>query len=362
MRFLAILLLLSVLIHPSFVLAQDIIENPEKPLSEKAGRVLQLEEELRITDEGGGFFFKSPWAAKVDGESFVYVREKDKLYKFDKDGKFLKNILRSGEGPGEVLELASFEFNGDEIILFCSMRNKIIRIDKDGNLIQDLKLGEKRFSRLLSYREKKYFVIDFEWKSLERTTGIKEVNHTLYIADEEGKFSSTPYSFPTLQAMRVRTIGGRGSSAFSPITRIQTARAYPKYLYIAHTQDYLIKLLDLDTSQVYRTFKREYTKVKHESQELSEYLMTEYQNDIQNLLIYKDRLWVLTSTFKEGKGILVDVFNQEGVYLDNFYLPLFKIKRENLATWPMAVDGDALFVLEINEDETLAIVKYKILE
>lgn len=362
MRFLALFFFLSILMFSSVVLAQEMIENPEKPLSDKAGRVLQLEEELRITDEGGGFFFKSPWEVKVDGNGFIYVREKDKLYKFDTDGKFIKNILRSGEGPGEVLELASFEFNGEGIILFCSMRNKIVRIDKDGNLIQDLKLGEKRFTRLLSHYEKRYFVIDYEWKSLERTTGIKEVNHTLFIVDEEGKFSSTPHSFPTKHAMRVGRRGERNYSSISPITRIKTARAYPKYLYVAHTQDYLIKLLDLDTLQIVRIFRRKYTKVKHESQELIEFLMTEYQNDVQNLFICKDKLWVLTSTFREGKGILVDVFNQQGEYLDDFYLPLFKIKRENPGTWPMTVDGNALFVLEINEDETLAFVKYKILE
>jgi hypothetical protein len=122
----------------------------------------------------------------------------------------------------------------------------------------------------------------------------------------------------------------------------------------------MIKLLDFDTSQIIRFFRREYEKVKRESQESIEYLMTEYQNDAQKLLIYKDKLWVLTSTYKEGKGILVDVFNQGGEYIDNFFLPLFKIKRENLGLWPMTVDGENLFILEINEDETLAFVKYKI--
>jgi hypothetical protein len=357
-----ILLIISLLILPSAILAQNIIENPEKPDNKNAGRVLQLKEELRITDESGYFFFKSPWEIKVSDNGFIFVREKDKLYKFDASGKFIKNILKSGEGPGEILELESFHFDKDEIILFCSMRNKIVKTDMDGHLIKDLKLGEKRFSRLLSYYEKKYFIVDFEWKSLEKTTGIKEVNHTLYIVVEAGEISLTPYSFPTKQAMHLRTLGGRGSISFSPITRIKTARAFPKYLYLAHTQDYLIKLLDLDTSQIVRTFRRVYKKVKHESQELSEFLMSEYQNDVQNLLIYRGRLWVLTSTFQEGKGILVDVFNREGKYLDNFYLPLFKIKRENLGAWPITVIDDSLFVLEINEDETFAVVKYKIVE
>ncbi len=357
-----LLLIINVEAYSSLVLAQEIIENPEKPLSKKAGRVLQLVEELRITDEGGEFFFKSPLEVKVDEDGFVYVREKDKLFKFDPDGKFIKNILRFGEGPGEVQELASFEFDGDEVILFCSMRNKIIRTDKDGNLIQDSRFDEERFIRLLSYYKKKYFVLDYEWKSFERKTGIRVRSHSLFIVDERGKISSTPHSFLTKRAWRVRTIGGRGRISSSPITRIHTVRAYPQYLYIAHTQDYLIKLLDLDTSQIIRSFRRKYAKVKRESQELVEFFMSEYQNDVQNLLIFKDKLWVLTSTFQEGKGILVDVFKKEGEYIDNFFLPLLKIKRENLETWPMAVYGDALFILEINEDETLAFVKYKIAE
>jgi hypothetical protein len=344
------------------VLAQDIIENPEMPQSKNAGRVLQLEEEFRITDDGGDFFFKSPWEIKVDRNGYIYVREKDKLLKFDKEGKFIKNILKFGEGPGEVTELASFNFCGDEIILFCSMRNKIVRIDVDGNLIEDLKLNDKRFIRLLSCYEKKYFVLDFEWKNPERKTGIRDLNHTLFTLEEEGEISPTPHSFPTMQAMVVKTVKGRGSVAVTPITRIHVARAHPQYLYFSHTQDYLIKLFDLATSQVVRTFNRKYVKVKHESQEQSEFLMTEFQNDVQNLFVHEDKLWVLTSTFQEGKGILVDVFNQEGEYLDNFFLPLVKIQREYLGTLPITADGDALFVLEINEDETLAVVKYRIVD
>jgi hypothetical protein len=38
--------------------------------------------------------------------------------------------------------------------------------------------------------------------------------------------------------------------------------------------------------------------------------------------LYKDRLWVFTSTMDEKKGILVDVFGFDGKYLDNFYLSL----------------------------------------
>jgi hypothetical protein len=355
-----ILLFSFLFLMSSSTISQEIIKYPEKPLSKSAGRVMKLKEELRITDEDGDFYFKEPREVKVAANGFIFVREKDMLYKFDENGKFLKNILKSGEGPGEILELGSFVLNRDEIMLFCGMRNKIVKADMDGNLKKDIKLGTKRFYRLLSYHSERYFMIDYERKSYERKTGIVDINHALFTVDEEGVFSPTPHSFATKQAMTVFTRRGRGGVAITPITRIHIAKVLPKVLYLSHTQDYLIKLFDLDKGQVIKMFMRKYKKVKRESQESIEMLMSEYCNDVQKLLVHKDKLWVFTSTYNEKKGILVDVFSSEGEYLDNFYLPLFKVKKENLEFWPITMDGDFLFVLEINEDETLAIVKYEI--
>ena len=43
-----------------FLSSQEIIQNPDKPLSSKAGRILPVEEMFRITDESGEFFFTRP--------------------------------------------------------------------------------------------------------------------------------------------------------------------------------------------------------------------------------------------------------------------------------------------------------------
>ena len=39
---------------------EEIIHNPEKPLNPNAGRILELREEMRISDKGGDFYFSSP--------------------------------------------------------------------------------------------------------------------------------------------------------------------------------------------------------------------------------------------------------------------------------------------------------------
>ncbi len=79
-------------------------------------------------------------------------------------------------------------------------------------------------------------------------------------------------------------------------------------------------------------------------------------------------LWVLTSTIHEGKGILTDVFNRDGKYLDNFYLFLSStkskpiIKPRPIGYPPMTIDGNYLYIFGWDENGNTFIVKYKIID
>jgi len=84
-------------------------------------------------------------------------------------------------------------------------------------------------------------------------------------------------------------------------------------------------------------------------------------NDIRELLVYKDHLWVITSTYEEDKGYLVDVFNPEGKYVDNFYLKLAdKTTFLTLGFYQIAIWGDFLFHIKRTEEELYEVIKYKI--
>jgi hypothetical protein len=90
-------------------------------------------------------------------------------------------------------------------------------------------------------------------------------------------------------------------------------------------------------------------------------LVPKFHNDLCRLLWRNDRLWAVTSTFDPKKGILVDVFNREGQYVDNFYLPIFKIRRNNPQYFaPMAIWGNYLYLLEADEDDIISLIKYEI--
>ena len=55
--------------------AQELIKNPERPLNSKAGRVLKVEEILRITDESGEFYFSYPNTIKVAYDDSIFIND-----------------------------------------------------------------------------------------------------------------------------------------------------------------------------------------------------------------------------------------------------------------------------------------------
>lgn len=344
--------------------SQNIIENPEKPPSPNAGQVLPLKEVMRITDAKGEFYFKQPGCLGVAADGSIFYGDWDEfLYKFDANGKFMKNLMRKGEGPGEVRDCGEFLLERDKIILHDSMPNKIITMDLDGRLIDEFGLGPKRFLQLIAFRNGAYFLVDYFRRDFERKSGLEELWHDLYAVSRNGESDKTACALPTMEALY---FGDRVTSS-GAVTAIQRAEAEDRdqFVYISHTQDYLIKLLDLEKRDIVRAFRRTYKPVpfeapSREKQWYRDHGYPDRYNDVQKLLVHGDRLWVLTSTIEKNKGILTDVFDRGGKYIDCFYLPLPRLKRNWIGFPPMTISGSFLYAVEWNADGDIFIVKYQI--
>jgi hypothetical protein len=77
------------------------ITNPKRSSSQNAGRIVSLEEIMRIDDMHEGYFFQYPNNAKIASAS-LYFLDKNQFLKFDKDDKFKGNFFKYGQGPGEL--------------------------------------------------------------------------------------------------------------------------------------------------------------------------------------------------------------------------------------------------------------------
>jgi len=349
----------------ALAIAAQVVENPAKPPSANAGRVLELREIARITDEEGKFFFEQPWDVQTGPDGSVYVQEYKKLLKFDPQGRFVRNLLKWGEGPGELSgNLTDVVVGRDDILLYSSNVYKVLRLDFDGRL-----LGEKKFpsglSALWGYEKGRYVGMKRERKEFPRVSGLYEDDYRLTFISDDGETRTTDCLLPLTYGFHIRTQAGRPSGGSTSISRFMPCRVDDRYLFLFHSPEYLIELLDLEKGELVRRFRRPYERVKYEFRRPKnlpdDYPIPKYHNDLCRLLWFKDRLWAVTSTVDKNKGILVDVFSREGQYLDNFYLPLLKIRRNNPQYYaPMAVSGNFLYLLEADEDDLISLIKYEI--
>ena len=364
-----LILYLSFFVLAAFLFPQKLVENPEKPSSPNAGRILRLKEELRITDDQGGFYFKNPTNIKISPDGNLFCCDEGQFLKFDDKGKFLANLFRKGQGPGEFEGIGNYLFQNGEIVVFQSRPNKIVRMDRQGELIEEFK-PEAPASKLLVHFDEKFVMGKSSFPQLKksgREPEIIDVNWNLLYILEGGKAEETDFSFP------VKWIAKRLEKAIIANFIVDfTAVPYmKKYLVVFHTQDYLLKLFDLEKNQIVTTFSRAYKSVKRKPDKAvmkgvrpNTYtlgLPVEHHNDIQKLLVREDKIWILTSTLEKNKGVLVDVFDKEGLYIDNFYLPLAgNITLEGLGQHSICVSGNYLYIVENDENDIPSIVKYRI--
>jgi hypothetical protein len=147
-----------------------------------------------------------------------------------------------------------------------------------------------------------------------------------------------------------------------------------KFLALFHTSEYLLKIYDPAANAVQREFRRAYERVKKPPEKdeqkkdrvgINGKTFTapeqKYANDIVNLFARGSEIWAVTSTRDKVKGTLIDVFDGAGVYQDCFYLQLPEAALDSLVSPSRAtLEGDFLYVIVKNADETSSIRKYAI--
>ena len=345
------------------------IANPDQPPAKNAGRVLALKEVLRIKDNGSTYFFKEPYLnieAADDGS--VFVQDGLKLYKFGPDGRYQGNFVKVGQGPGEITtELTEFIIRGGEAVLFSAPSSKLLVLDLSGKLIKEITFSRRTFYDLVAYDGRKFLMTNLRIAEFARKEGLRKRNNYLFLVAPDGTATETPTVFASEDTVVIYPgrDGRPGAISSSSVTWMRRSPVAGSHFFMADAEDYLIKRVDAATGTVDRTFRRDYPRVKNPKKDVKEYRdrFPALENDIHRLLVRGDKLWVLTSTFDAKKGILTDVFDFEGRFLDSFYLPLFDARTGDSFSrryMPMFIQGKHLFVVEHDADWVYSVAKYEI--
>ncbi|MGZ4886139.1 MAG: hypothetical protein ACXV5O_00375 [Candidatus Aminicenantales bacterium] len=347
------ILLLVVFFEPRLS-AQSIIENPEKPQARNAGRVLELREVWRITDDAEGrFYFKYPHALETAPDGSFFLADEKQLLRFTSEGKFLKNLYKKGQGPGEIAGSFSYALAHDAVCIQDYNSKRIFMLDMEGKLSGPADPGAAKYHGFFGIAEDGYLLINQISPPPEARTGkLLDYLYAIVLVPRVGKNEKDLGTFP------VKVFEGpKGGRTWAQFFNVLNDGG--KFVFVSHTTEYLIARITLNEGRVTQRFRRKYIRVPHKAEEWEkEFLRNvggpemEFENDISGLFPNQDWLWVQTSTRDKDKGDLFDVFDASGSYIDNFYLGRGRSLLKAI--------GREIFVLQKDPQESWLIVKYKI--
>jgi len=353
--------------------AQTVIENPAKPKAANAGRVIAPLEVLAISDEGSSdFYFKWPHGLRPGPEGSLLLADVDQVLWFDQSGKWIGNLFKKGQGPGEMPWPGTPIGAGPAVAVYSGSPGKLVYFDRAGRFEKELAVGVEGRSdlSLIGYLPGRFF---FDGHEFPRVSGDPDFvdNLRTIIAVSETDGSVTTLAAFTTRAWVVTAGGGGGMFA---VTSLIAAPFGQRHLALAHTEDYLIKLFDPAANKVVRGFRRSYPRVKGEPLTESEkqggiiindkhYTRPErkFENDVKNLLARDGKIWAVTSTRDKAKGVLVDVFDGGGAYRDCFWLSVpEQVQKALQSPGQCALDGETLWVADGFLGESYTLRKYRV--
>ena len=333
--------------------AQQIIENPEKPLAKNAGRLLELKEILRITDESGEFFFKYPYQLQVAGDGSIFMADEGEFLRFDPSGKFIKNLYKKGEGPGEISSGFTYFISGDDIFIRDGSKRRVWSTDFEGNLKREYEIPITGYTGFIGIRKDDcVFTKTVMPPAAERTGKLMEIPHIVFLTSLDGKTERPVFTFHSQEFMHPKA--GR---SWTPTIAVLSPNG--RHIVGSYDLEYKIQVVDVEQSKIVRTFNRKYPRIKHviddyerKFNEQTGSPAMEFNPDVIGIKLVEDKIWVRTSATDPKKGDLWDVFDYAGKFLDSVFLgPGRTLLR---------VGSDTIFVSEKNADDTIAVVKYRI--
>lgn len=296
-----------------------IIKNPEEPISGNIKRRVHLIETLRIRDNGKDIIFRWPENLVIDKNENIFFLSSPHLYKYDKDGNFVFKIIGEGQGPGEADPglRKHFAIINDEIMIRAISPPKIMIFGLDGILKREIKMDSLRRIEFIGGFEKKVYAIQQEisWE-LKGKSGYIDFPTPVY------EFSPDFQEFEKIHSFPIKVYFDR--NAWFGQAYLEYAIKDFKNFFVVHHSEYKIIRYNLKLKRIEEVITRDFERIKRPKRKKKPGFAyspdKEYYQDIQKLLIYGDYLWAITSEKNEENEWLIDVFDKDGKYVDNFFL------------------------------------------
>ncbi|MBN1938074.1 MAG: 6-bladed beta-propeller [Candidatus Aminicenantes bacterium] len=328
-----------------------LVANPEKP---KSGVVTPKLTEIWSAGEendASGIVLNQPFQVRVAADGTVFILDwGDTCIKVvDENGKFVRQIGRKGQGPGDLDTPAWFDVDAAGNIFLADSRNmRVSRFDREGNYISSYRM-EKFSSEIRVDKSGRLFLEETGRGDTELTSEFTKIQNTFSLVRSE-KDGKNPVRIGPFQA-EVTLMLRRGDSvvsAGSPNSPMTGWGVDPNgRIWAGYNGTYEIGVYDAEGKPLFR-FNREFKPLKSKSfakldlagqkaTTLSEHLPAFVQDfffdDAGNAWF---RLFRNEPDEKDEKAknepYLYDVFSPEGVYLKQVIIPfrLSQVRKDRM--------------------------------
>ncbi|MBN2265083.1 MAG: hypothetical protein JW775_04630 [Candidatus Aminicenantes bacterium] len=355
---------------PALVAGQTRVDKSGRPLSKDAGRIVWLEEVLRIRDDGETAVFKSPRYFKLGpGGSLFFIdfAEGARVYGYGPNGRMVHKLLKTGQGPGECEHATNFVVLDGLVRVLSWIPPKIMDYDlSGGRYLRESRSDEDSHGVwfLGTAVGKIYAIRDEVFSSAAfMSEGVFTIPNGVYEIAPDFRTWTKLYEFPVRMVIRKRT-----ALRLDPID----AAIGGSTLYILHTAAYGVTAFDLRTGCVKHVASRAYERVRTkpakpgqadpESRGI-ELPDAPYGWDVSKIHAAAGKLWVFTSVMKaDGDDRLVDIFDAEGRYADSIVLRFPDSGRDHrvVSRWSLLTDDGFFYIPEQEEDGLITIGKYRV--
>ena len=153
---------ITILFLFSFGFGQDQIvfnANSGSPVLKKEAGILKLKKVLTLDGDSELYQFKDPVRFDIGEDGSIFVMDWNRaLYRFSPEGRFRSNLLKKGEGPGELKYFFRYFLEGDTVIQYCHHPNKVVRKKFIGEFLEEFSLPAKGSVLLLGVEKNLFFL------------------------------------------------------------------------------------------------------------------------------------------------------------------------------------------------------------
>lgn len=295
-----------------------------------------LDEEFSIDTEAedlAGLGIKGIDELDVDLEGDIYFSSGEKIFKFDKTGKFTQTIGRNGQGPGEYQMASGLRITDSGQLSFYDAENaKFLFFNPDGTFKEEIKKTARMFTFLGIYLDNSNFLLRERHDDPKK--GIRTFQYALLDKNFE-KIKNLQPSFwieiPYFQPSKISLLGYSMSHGVSNDKIFVSSNM---------KEDLEIELYNFQ-GDLLRKVRKETERLRV-SNEYKERIIKRWKSspaweewDLKNKHYFPDffppfkEFWVddeariLVETYEEGERpdeVLLQIFNPEGIFIGTKYL------------------------------------------